>query len=44
MVEIPGVTNGELNVQAFIIINAMHNDVVQLNNMNKPNSAPVDYY
>jgi len=44
MVEIPGFTNSELNAQAFIIINAMRNDVVQLNNLNKPYSAPVDYY
>jgi len=43
-VEIPGITNSELNVQAFIRISAMHKTVVQLNNLNKPNSAPADYY
>jgi hypothetical protein len=43
MVEILGFTNSELNVETFIIINAMHNDVDQLKNLNKPNSAPVDY-
>jgi len=44
MFEIPGFTNSELKAQAFIIINAMHNGVVQLNNLNKPSSAPVDCY
>jgi len=41
MVEIPDFTNSELNMQAFIINNTMYNDVVQLNNLNKPKSAPV---
>ena len=43
MVEILGFTNSELDVQVYIIINAMHKYVFQLNNLNKPNSAPVDY-
>jgi hypothetical protein len=44
MVEIPDFINSELNVQAFIITNVMYKVVVQLNNLNKPKSAPVDYY
>jgi hypothetical protein len=44
MFEMPDFTNSELNVQAFVINNAMYNDVVQLNNLNKPKSASVVYY